>query len=84
MLQPFAWESREFLRKKLIGKEVSFTVEYKVPSGREFGTVFLGSKSSINLMPQALPRRMSPSRSFARALLLSAREERAPSLCTQY
>ena len=30
------------LRKKLVGQDVSFTVEYKVSSGREFGTVFLG------------------------------------------
>ncbi len=42
-LQPFAWESREFLRKKLIGKEVSFTVEYKAPgTGREYGCIYLG------------------------------------------
>jgi len=42
-LQPFAWEAREFVRKKLIGKEVCFTVEYKAPgSGKEFGCIFLG------------------------------------------
>ena len=41
-LQPFAWEAREFVRKKLIGKEVLFTVEYKPPgSTREYGCVFL-------------------------------------------
>jgi len=41
--EPYAWESREFLRKKLIGKEVSFTIEYKPPgSGREYGFIFLG------------------------------------------
>jgi len=41
--EPWAWESREFLRKKLIGKEVTFVVDYKVPtSGREYGTVYLG------------------------------------------
>lgn len=41
--EPFAWESREFLRKKLIGKEVTFLVEYRVPSsGREYGAVYLG------------------------------------------
>ncbi|GBG64549.1 hypothetical protein CBR_g45244 [Chara braunii] len=39
---PFAWQSREFLRKKCIGKEVTFRVEYVVSSiNREFGTVFL-------------------------------------------
>ncbi|CAG7833367.1 unnamed protein product [Allacma fusca] len=40
--EPYAWESREFLRKKLVGKEVLFVVEYKVTSGREFGTVYIG------------------------------------------
>ena len=43
MFQPFAWEAREFLRKKVIGKEVTFTVEYKPPAaGREYGFIFLG------------------------------------------
>ncbi|ODN01371.1 nuclease domain-containing protein 1, partial [Orchesella cincta] len=41
--EPWAWESREFVRKKLVGKEVTFVVDYKVPaSGREYGTVYLG------------------------------------------
>jgi len=40
--EPYAWECREFLRKKLIGKEVQFFVEYKVPgSGREYGCIFI-------------------------------------------
>ena len=47
--EPYAWEAREFLRKKLVGKEVVFTVEYKVPaSGREYGFLYLG-KGSFNL-----------------------------------
>lgn len=29
--EPFAWEAREFLRSKLVGKEVSFVIEYSVP-----------------------------------------------------
>nr|CAG4649952.1 EOG090X01F7 [Sida crystallina] len=41
--EPFAWDAREYLRKKLVGKEVVFTVEYKVPSsGREYGFLYLG------------------------------------------
>lgn len=41
--EPFAWESREFLRKKCIGKEVIFKVDYVVSTiNREFGSVFLG------------------------------------------
>ena len=39
--EPWAWESREYLRRKLVGKQVSFTVDYAVPSGREFGTIIL-------------------------------------------
>ncbi|XP_068621678.1 staphylococcal nuclease domain-containing protein 1 [Battus philenor] len=40
---PFAWEAREFLRKKLVGKEVIFTAQ-KVPNsaGREYGNVWAG------------------------------------------
>lgn len=37
--EPWAWESREYLRKKLVGKAVTFTVDYAVPSGREYGTI---------------------------------------------
>eukprot|EP00262_Sarcandra_glabra_P004367 TRINITY_DN1532_c0_g1_i1.p1 TRINITY_DN1532_c0_g1~~TRINITY_DN1532_c0_g1_i1.p1 ORF type:complete len:989 (-),score=241.67 TRINITY_DN1532_c0_g1_i1:125-3091(-) len=44
--EPFAWDSREYLRKLCIGKEVTFKVDYNVPSiGREFGSVFLGDKN---------------------------------------
>jgi len=40
--EPFAWECREYLRKRIIGKEVFFYKEYTVPgSGREYGCVFL-------------------------------------------
>jgi len=40
--EPYAWESREFLRKKLVGKDILFVVEYKVNSGREYGTLYVG------------------------------------------
>lgn len=41
--EPYAWESREYLRKKIVGKEVSFTIEYKPPgAGREYGFIYLG------------------------------------------
>jgi hypothetical protein len=40
--EPWAWQSREYLRKKVIGKAVVFKVDYTVPSiNREFGSVFL-------------------------------------------
>ena len=41
--EPFAFASREFLRRLLIGKQVKFRVEYAVQSiGREFGQVYVG------------------------------------------
>ncbi|KAG9147424.1 hypothetical protein Leryth_025039 [Lithospermum erythrorhizon] len=44
--EPFAWESKEFLRKLCIGKEVTFRVDYTVSTiAREFGSVFLGDKN---------------------------------------
>ncbi|CAA0806834.1 TUDOR-SN protein 1 [Striga hermonthica] len=52
--EPFAWESREFLRKLCIGKEVTFRVDYTVPSiNREFGSVFLGDKNVALLVVAA-------------------------------
>ncbi|KAL6493779.1 Translin-1 [Orobanche gracilis] len=52
--EPFAWESREFLRKLCIGKEVTFKVDYTVPAiKREFGSVFLGDKNVALLVVAA-------------------------------
>ncbi|RDD43774.1 hypothetical protein TrispH2_003888 [Trichoplax sp. H2] len=49
--QPYAWESREFLRKKLVGRKVSFYVDYKVPStGREYAVVLLGHENIADLI----------------------------------
>lgn len=31
--ESFAWESREFLRKKLVGKEIKFDCRYRIPMG---------------------------------------------------
>ncbi|KAK3585672.1 hypothetical protein CHS0354_020238 [Potamilus streckersoni] len=53
--EPYAWEAREFLRKKLVGKEVAFTVEYKAPgSGREYGVVYLGKDTTGENMTEAI------------------------------
>ena len=38
--EPFAWNAREYLRKKLVGKEVSFRVEYKLPFGEFLFVLF--------------------------------------------
>ncbi|OPJ71477.1 hypothetical protein AV530_014865 [Patagioenas fasciata monilis] len=51
--EPWGFPAREFLRKKLIGKEVCFTVEYKTPQGREYGMVYLG-KGAASPLPSAL------------------------------
>lgn len=41
-MQPYAWASREFLRKLCIGKQVRFKVEYRVGAiNRDFGSVWL-------------------------------------------
>nr|AAH47835.1 Snd1 protein [Danio rerio] len=44
--EPWAFQAREFMRKKVIGKEVCFTVENKTPQGREYGMVYLGKDTS--------------------------------------
>ncbi|CAG8728623.1 7415_t:CDS:1, partial [Ambispora leptoticha] len=43
--EPFAFESREFLRKLLVGKEVSFCVAYTTPNSREFGSIFINNEN---------------------------------------
>lgn len=46
---PFAWESREFLRKLCIGKDVVFRTEYTIPNfSREFCSVFIGTSNVGN------------------------------------
>ncbi|KAL8583257.1 hypothetical protein ACOMHN_043092 [Nucella lapillus] len=53
--EPYAWEAREFLRKKLIGKEISFYLEYKVPgSGREYGAVYVGKDNEGENLTESL------------------------------
>ncbi|KAK7970402.1 hypothetical protein PG988_009475 [Apiospora saccharicola] len=39
--EPFAFQSREYLRALILGKPAKCTVIYSVPSGREYGTVEL-------------------------------------------
>lgn len=40
--EPYAWEAREFLRRKLIGQDVTFATEKTVNTARTYGTVWLG------------------------------------------
>ncbi|XWS60167.1 hypothetical protein CRYUN_Cryun07bG0012100 [Craigia yunnanensis] len=49
--EPFAWDSREYSRKLCVGKEITFRVEYAVPSiGREFGSVYLGGDKNVAML----------------------------------
>jgi len=43
--EPMAWESREYLRKLLVGKTVLCTVSHKTDTGREYGWIGLGSNN---------------------------------------
>ncbi|KPI91897.1 nuclease domain-containing protein 1 [Papilio xuthus] len=40
--EPFGWEAREFLRKKLVGKVVTFTSEKPPNASREYGSIWIG------------------------------------------
>ncbi|CAI5440772.1 unnamed protein product [Caenorhabditis angaria] len=40
--EPYAWESREFLRKKLVGQVVTFVKDFTASSGRDHGRVYIG------------------------------------------
>jgi len=40
--EPYAWEAREFLRKKLVGEDVWFTFEKSANTTREYGCIYLG------------------------------------------
>jgi len=53
--QPFAFESREYLRKLVIGQTVQFVVEYKVESvQRLFGSVYL----NVDGVPTSVSRQI--------------------------
>ncbi|KAF2469442.1 uncharacterized protein BDR25DRAFT_263981 [Lindgomyces ingoldianus] len=47
--EQFAFESRDFLRRLLVGKVVHFRVLYKIPTGanREYGVISLPNKTSL-------------------------------------
>ncbi|XP_007177268.2 staphylococcal nuclease domain-containing protein 1 isoform X1 [Balaenoptera acutorostrata] len=52
--EPWAFPAREFLRKKLIGKEVCFTIENKTPQGREYGVIYLGKDTNGENIAESL------------------------------
>lgn len=48
LAQPYAFESRDFLRKLVVGKEIKFTVLYQVPNtSHEYGMVTLSTGQSL-------------------------------------
>lgn len=49
--EPYGWEAREFLRKKVVGKEVLF-VEENVMATRSYGTVYLPPDPSVKDITQ--------------------------------
>ncbi|KAJ2159610.1 hypothetical protein GGF46_002894 [Coemansia sp. RSA 552] len=40
--EPYSMEARQFLRRRIAGKPIKFVVRYKTPTGREYGSVYLG------------------------------------------
>jgi len=52
--QPFAFEAREFLRKKVIGKEVCFLSEAKTQSNTDIGQLYLGKDVTSENVNEAL------------------------------
>lgn len=53
--EPYAWEAREFLRKKLVGKKVYFTVETTTQNTtREYGTIYVGTESALENITETL------------------------------
>lgn len=63
LLEPWAWEAKEYLTKRLIGQEVFFRSDYTRPAGqmggatsgiasgnRDFGTIFLGEENIVETM----------------------------------
>jgi endonuclease YncB( thermonuclease family) len=51
--EPFAFESREWLRKKCLGKVVSFRVVHQHPSGREYGIVTVDGEDLASALVSA-------------------------------
>ncbi|KAI8382321.1 hypothetical protein BD560DRAFT_346615 [Blakeslea trispora] len=46
--EPFGFQAREFLRKLVVGKEVSFVSDYTVPTTqREYGSIYLSNGDNV-------------------------------------
>ena len=53
--EPFAFESRDYLRRTLVGRVVHFRVLYKIPTGanREYGIISLPNNTQLPLQAVA-------------------------------
>ncbi|KAH8874884.1 Staphylococcal nuclease domain-containing protein 1 [Schistosoma japonicum] len=81
----FAWEAREFCRTLLIGKEVCYSVETELPSGRKYGCVYIGKSTNgenvaLSLIEQGLAevRKLNPTiadKNKMYQLLVTAQEQ---------
>lgn len=53
--EPFAWETREFMRKKLVGKEVCFVLDPKtLGNKKEYGLIYLGKDTTGENIAESL------------------------------
>uniref|UniRef100_A0A1I7T3P5 Staphylococcal nuclease domain-containing protein 1 n=1 Tax=Caenorhabditis tropicalis TaxID=1561998 RepID=A0A1I7T3P5_9PELO len=43
--EPYAWESREYLRQKLVGVVVTFVRDFTASSGRDHGRIYIGGSN---------------------------------------
>ena len=50
--EPFAWQSKEFLRHLAIGKPCVFRVDYSldIAGGKDFGSVFVNDRENVSLL----------------------------------
>lgn len=67
--EPYAWESLQFLRNKLVGNSVSFVIDYCGPNGgREYGSIFLekGTAREENIVNTIVMEGMAKVRDNAR------------------
>lgn len=52
--EPFGWIAREFVRSKVVGKEVCYTIENEQSSDRAYGSVFLGTNAGAENLTHVL------------------------------
>lgn len=74
--EPYAYEARELIRKKVIGKQVSFVVSSTSETGRVYANVFLGSENlSHTLVRNGLARIKSNPNESKSSRMTPEREE---------